>query len=298
MFSSRNGFNKLTLLHQEIFKKVALSSHVGGSKRQPYTGLVKVVTTNNRQYKNWSEVGIFGLTNVLPLSYRGLTKNPQLSPFFIGEHAISRVFQRSQMFKDLDKIDPNTILAEMRLIPFWASFWISLLDELSRVSDVKKSLICPLIPSPHGLFFCKLTDLEQGIRFVEVRTFVHESSLTDSQKQVRTMLLNTSKNIEHSILTLFPYYDDTPNLISTRYELVIVLSLILGRMRSDTYKLCEMVISENNVCDVYELDQNIKHLIVTKSFSESRSNNCDEILNAYGYSYWISEMQKLFQFGN
>jgi hypothetical protein len=183
----------------------------------------------------------------------------------------------------------------MTLIPFWASFWTRLLDELSMLSEKDKSDICPIIPSAHGLFFCKLTNIEDGSQFIEVRTYVHESSLNDSQKQVRNMLLNASQNIENSIICLYPYHLDTPNPDLSRLEFNIVLCLILGRIKSETYELCEILLPEKNVCKVYELDRNIKEVIADYSFSESSCNNCNEVLNAHGYRFWVNDFIRALQ---
>lgn len=298
MHSSRNGFDKVASIHQDTFKQFTLSQHVGGSKRHPYIGEIVLSTKNDRKYKEWDEGSVFGMTTILPLSPQDETKDSNPSLFIIGEHAISRIFQRSHIFDDADKIEPYLIIPELSLIPFWSCFWSQLLQEMSQFSFEHKSKITPVIPSPHGLFFCKVTNYNTA-PIIEVRTFVHESSLTDTQKQVRLMLLNTSKNIENSIMCLYPYHLSAPNKDRSHFEYCIVLMLTLIRMKGETYQLCETLLPEKNTFEVYKLDRIINELIEECHISEDERNSQNDELNKQGYRLWLTNyIEKLMQFKN
>lgn len=294
--SSRKGFDKFTTIHKETFKNFTLSHQVGGSKRQPYLGEIVLNTKNDRKYKEWNEATLYGLTTIRSLSLNNESQDSNPSLFLIGEHAISRVFQRSKIFKDTNKIDSYLIVPELCLIPFWTSFWVYLLSDLSRLPLEKKLSINPVIPSPRGLFFCKLTN--HGLAFaIEVRTYVHESSLTDTQKQVRLALLNASKNLENSILCLFPYHTNTPNKERSHFEFCIVIMQTLTRIKGDTYQLCEILLPEKNACDVYELDRSINNLIDESNLSEDDCNSQNIELNKKGYRLWMKDcIEELMRF--
>lgn len=118
-----------------------------------------------------------------------------------------------------------------------------------------------------------MTDYNTASSIIEVRTFVHESSLTDTQKQVRLMLLNTSKNIENSITYLYPYHLSFPNKDRSHFEYCIVLILALIRMKGETYHLCETLLPEKNTFEVYKLDRIINELIEECHISEDERNS-------------------------
>lgn len=152
-YKSRNGREKVIKLCDGFFKKNSLSSVLGGSKRQPYIGYVVICGLHDKDYSNWSESALSSIKFVHNLKDSSQGKIHDFSSFYIGVHAISRIFQRSNLVTNLDAINYDLILSEMSLIPIWSNFWELLFIDLKEIYQEDISLISPIVPSANGLFF-------------------------------------------------------------------------------------------------------------------------------------------------
>jgi hypothetical protein len=180
--SSRNNFSKYIRAHHEAFKRIAMSYVVAGSKRSPFIGMV-VLQPDRRRFSDWIEYAVGGLIDVTSLTESG-KQNQDIgrSTFFIAEHAIARVYQRSYDTKKDEVIDPFIIVREFCYIPLWASFWSLLIFHAQENLSVEEiESICPVIPAPNGIFLCKVTSgSSRKSKFIEIRTYVQNEKLTES----------------------------------------------------------------------------------------------------------------------
>lgn len=287
-FKNRNGFHKFINLHQSIYKKFSLSYYVGGSNRHPYIGFVGVCLIKEYDYKNWIESTVLGSTNIISISDKNSTGGP--APFSIGEHALSRIFQRSGLITNENITNPYIILSEMNLVPMWASFWHKLIIMLDKLPQDKKCLICPVIPTENGLLICELGFYED-FHNIEVRTYLHESMLGESQKYVRNLMLEASRNLENSILAMYPHHLETPNPTSSAYEFNFILKIIFHRLRNDFSSISEVLLKGHDSFKVYELTKNLNHIIADNNFNIASGDDISQHLKEVGYQVVMDELR-------
>ena len=287
-FKNRNGFHKFINLHQSTYKKFSLSYYIGGSSRHPYIGFVGIGLVKELDYKNWIEGALLGCTNIRYIADGGSFGG--IAPFAIGEHALSRIFQRSGLITNENITYPYAILSEMKLVPIWASFWHKLIIMLDQLPQEKKRLICPVIPTENGLLVCELAFYEDSHN-VEVRTYLHDSMLGDSQKYVRNLLLEASRNIENSILTMYPHHLKTPNPSSSAYEFNFILKIIFHRLRNDFSSISEVLLKGHDDFKVYELTKNLDNIIDNNNFNIAFGDNISQHLNDVGYQVLMDELR-------
>ncbi|NDI07543.1 MAG: hypothetical protein EBY82_01840, partial [Actinobacteria bacterium] len=76
--------------------------------------------------------------------------------FNIGEHAISRIFERGTVtVNDSMEVDIFSILPEFYCVPVWSGFWsfVFQIFKLGYPSQNDLNQIYPVIPANSGLFF-------------------------------------------------------------------------------------------------------------------------------------------------
>jgi len=196
---SRNGWSKLVQKTREVFGRCALAFYEGGTKRKPYFAFCGLLTDKDRQYNSWNEKCLYVqpiITNHDPRFAR-----PSLSLFNIGEHAISRIYQRGSVSISYEsEVDIFSILPEFDLLPVWGAYWARILAELHEENPNLN--ICPVLPGKSGLFFAEFKG--EKLAIVEIRTFVDDSHLTDLQQEVKQIFVGASDGIQTSPMAFYP----------------------------------------------------------------------------------------------
>lgn len=200
---SSGGWVKLVNKIQSISQGFNISFYEGGSKGNPYVGLVGLAIDPERQYNHWNEKCLSGMVYVQTLKPDFIDVCD--SPFNIGEHAIARVYERANLnfFNEFD-VDLFSILPEFKMVPLWASFWIGNIGVYTEAFQNKYSseFFRPVIPAKSGLFFGELTNTR--IPKVEIRTFIHDKNLTDDQIALKKIMWSLGQGMDASPLALFP----------------------------------------------------------------------------------------------
>lgn len=196
---SRNGWPKYVEMLKANFGRCALAHYEGGTKRKPYFAFCGLAIEKNKPFNSWNEKCLYVVPMIVNHDPR--FAQPSLSLFNIGEHAISRVFQRGKLvITNESDIDIFSILPEFELIPLWGSFWARVLLELCL--ERKDLDIRPVIPGRNGLFFSEYKG--DKLALVEIRTFVDDGHLSQQQKEVKELFLQASQGIEMSPIAFYP----------------------------------------------------------------------------------------------
>ncbi len=293
--SSRNNFQKFITAHHNCFKRIAVAYVVAGSKRNPFIGMV-VVQPNRKNYSDWVEDSVGGLIDIISLTELGHHQDAKRSIFFISEHAIARVYQRSYDAKKGELFDPYIITREFSFIPLWANFWsLVLFYTQDHFIDNESESICPIIPAPNGIFLCKLTEFGSGakIKLIEIRTYVQNEKLSESQKSLRSLLLEASKNLENSVFCLFPDYEffgSQQEAIET--EGALVKEIMAIKLRDRVRDIASEFVSDNFVAHKLGLafDEVFRPVISHELFS-----HYDLILQKKGYAAFSDEVRRMGQ---
>lgn len=196
---SRNGWPKYVEKLKSSFGRCALVCYEGGTKRKPYFAFCGLAIEENKPYNSWNEKCLYVVPMIVNHDPR--FAQPSLSLFNLGEHAITRIFQRGDIVVSNESdVDIFSILPEFQLLPLWGSFWARVLLELKQSNpelDVR-----PVIPGKSGLFFSEYKGEVLGL--VEIRTFVDNDQLSDLQREVRKIFIDASEGIEASPMAFFP----------------------------------------------------------------------------------------------
>ena len=192
---------QFTRFAQELFgfaRDHSLASYLGGSKRHPYFALDLLDWETSRPFNSWNERCLTGHT--LLVSYEPRYHEVEPTLYNVGEHAIARIFYRTQPLVDRDtsRLSVNHIIEEMRQIPFWAGFWVMAL--LSTNGADFWGSCEPLIPSPNGVFLCSL---HPGSKRIEVRTFVEDAQLSEPQLRAKRLLLSIGQRLASSPMSFW-----------------------------------------------------------------------------------------------
>ncbi len=191
---TRKNFTTIVSAARTSFADYALGFYEGGSARKPYVAFDLLTPVPGRLYNTWNERCLSGASSAINLvpficENRG-------SAYNIGEHAVARIFLRTKPSLVKGLVDIKAIKNELAYVPLWASFWGQV---LSRTSMFGKCL--PVLPSPSGLLFAHTSETTYQI---EIRTFVDDSKLSESQLQVKRMMLTLSAGLVASPLSSFP----------------------------------------------------------------------------------------------
>ena len=176
----RNSFAKYVKDVKKSLSGAVLVDYEGGSKAQPYYIVDLIEIFKERKFNSWKERCLTGKTLIFAYSPRYFDYRNTFYSF--GEHTIFRLFCRTKPIHQGTSIDSRYILAQMKQVPLWASFW--------AMQYYKKSgfgvNLNPILPAPNGMFLGKF-DPESGV--IEIRTFVGDSQLSETQYEVKTQLL-------------------------------------------------------------------------------------------------------------
>ena len=294
--NSRNAFPKFIEMHRKCFKNLSIAYVVGGSKRKPFIGMV-VVDFGSKRYLDWTENSLGGIIDVINLVESQDEPDQQVggAMFFIGEHAVSRVYQRSINLEENKTLNPLVVISEFSLVPLWSIFWIFTLWALEGLSEDKLETICPLIPAPNGMFLCKLSNIGKSarLRTIEVRTFVQTDSLTDEQKEIREVMLHASEHIQNSTLCLYPkLHLLKADMDLIQVEISVVHDLMLYKIKSITDKLSREIIHGD--FNAYELNRALQVCFKQRQ-NDQYLSFMDATLKEKGYDGFVDAIHKMDQ---
>ena len=235
---------------KEIFGRCAIVFYSGGSNKKPYFALLGLSIDEKREFNQWDEKCISG--HMVVISYEPKIAEDMFALFNIGEHAISRVFERGIVsIKNDTQVDIFSILPEFKYVPIWSGFWsfVFQIFKLCYPSQNDLNQIYPVIPAKSGLLLGQIG--HERFELLEIRTFVDDSHLNFEQQEVKKVMLEISYGIESSPLCFFPIVgslgldDDNFQTGMICYELLkrydLVSSVIFHRVVDDQlrYKLKE-----------------------------------------------------------
>lgn len=303
MLLNKDGLLKVKELHKFYFKRFTISYLNGGSKKRPYIAFVGIHAIKDRPYEQWKEAGVFGESVIVNFCEGKQIGESNLAPFAIGEHCISRVFQRSGLVNEENISNPYSILPEFQFIPLWAAFWDVFYRELQFVHGEEFLGLNVLIPSDQGLFFAKINMVELN-SFVEVRTYVHISQLDESQKEIMKIFLNASKYLENSLISAYPTLPALVDKDVTTTEIAMLYVLMKYRIKDYSDQICLMLVGENNNFNYYKIKKVFDKFLNDASFNSDIEYLLNSVL-MQGYEKYSSEftnpasqMRASFSMGN
>ena len=235
---------------KEIFGRCAIVFYSGGSNKKPYFALLGLSIDEKREFNQWDEKCITG--HMVVVNYEPKIAEDMFALFNIGEHAVSRIFERGTLsINNETQVDIFSILPEFNYVPIWSGFWsfVFQIFKLSYPSQNDLNQIYPVIPGNSGLFFGQIA--HGKFEPLEIRTFVDDGHLNFEQQSLKEVMLEISKGIESSPLCFFPIIgslgldDDNFQIGMICYELLkrydLVSSVIFHRVEDDLirYKLKE-----------------------------------------------------------
>jgi len=187
--------------------RCVLASYEGGSNSKPYLGFIGLGVDPEREFNKWNEKclnGTVAIANLEPFWF-----DYRQALFNIGEHAISRIFERGKpIIYEGFNVDIPSILSEMEMIPMWSAYWAGTMATFKNFYSESAHLVNNFslpIPSPNGLFLAEL--FEKNSASVEIRTFVNDERLSFEQGELRKVLLNAGNGLVNSPMTLYPLVD-------------------------------------------------------------------------------------------
>lgn len=294
---SRNNYPKLISAHRECFKRVSMAYVVSGSNRKPFIGMISLQPEENK-YLNRIETSITGVVdaiNITDLDHYGKTGLGRTT-FSISEHAIARVYQRAIDIQKKEVIDPYIIIKEFSYIPLWSSFWSYILsDGLDPFAEQEISPINLIIPAPNGIFLSKVSKHGPSSKYMltEIRTYVQNNKLSESQKNLRELMISSQKNLENSVACLFPSY----HLFQTdqndiALEATLIRDLIKSKLRTNIKDIATEFISDDFM--VYKFSSALNEYFKT-TFSDQVINHLDLKLQKFNYSAFSDEVRRFKQ---
>lgn len=183
---TRNGFVKYAATALKNFSNTSIYQYEGGSSSAPYFVFDSLLAIPERELNSWSEKCLSAVTVVF--MYEASEPLFGNAAYNIGEHLISRMIQRSGLVPDPLSFDPRKLISELAYVPMWANYWL-LMSVFSDDYEFGEELTLP-IPAQNGLLLGHLNS-ESGL--IELRTYVDDSKLSESQKIIRDMMLSHSK---------------------------------------------------------------------------------------------------------
>ncbi|HEY9278380.1 MAG TPA: hypothetical protein VIO87_09265 [Methylotenera sp.] len=257
--SKRSNFEKVINLHKAHFEDFYFCYVKCGSKRKPYVAAMGLGYHRDREFKQWSETSLLGLAELWYLPGWECDESTRGSFFRVGEHALSRVFQRSCLIDNVNDINYKLIISEFKYLAIWVGFWSQLANDMSTLSTQQGSKLNPIVPTPNGLLLCEFT-LINNCHLMEVRTYVHKNMLDESQAKIRQDMIEASNDIKNSMLSLFPHYSNLgPAAQKIAY---VIFQLLLHRISGITALLSKEILKLANDFEVYDfirkLDEYIK----------------------------------------
>lgn len=258
--SKRNNFDKFIRLHREAFKDTSIAFFYGGSKRNPLIANVTMLPNKGRRYGDWDENALGGMVELEWIKDFGRDDKFRPLGFFVGEHALARIYQRSFNQIEDGVIDPFKITERLRFVPLWTAFWIKLIILVGEYIQDDICLIEPLIPSEDGLLLCKTSDIpiNARLRMLEIRTYINKSHFDSKQDYAHQIMLEASQKLEESVLAIYPYEDDVDE--NQNFVSYILFNLLLHRVVDHIDEISNMVLSRRGDFRIYKFREAVRNI--------------------------------------
>ncbi|NBR25166.1 MAG: hypothetical protein EBU08_15605 [Micrococcales bacterium] len=200
--SNREGFHKSYIDLKKLFENVLLVSYDGGSKKKPYVAFQVLNVVEGKEYNTWNERCLTGFTFLVNFEPYFVDDNDAV--FNISEHAIARLYLRTEPKVINNLIDWSYIVEEMRMLPFWSNYWaMTLYGGMSPFGNKNfdlRGFVFPAMPGSSGLFFSEFTNMS---KYIEVRTFVDDNHLTFEQSKAKALQIEVAKDVLASPICFF-----------------------------------------------------------------------------------------------
>lgn len=170
-----------------------ICAYEGGSKRNPYFAFDVLNAIPEREYNSWNEKCLTAVSGIF-VDKSSFVDCLQ-GCYSIGEHAVRRLFLRTQPSVVGTTIDAQAIVRQLRHVPTWSNFWFNALLTTERINLYDECN--PMVPAPTGVFLAEYNKVFKGI---EIRTFVDEGHLAEEQRQARQLMLDVGAAFEPSPL--------------------------------------------------------------------------------------------------
>jgi hypothetical protein len=298
---SKKGNLKYLSEHKKLFKPLSFTYVESGSEKHPINGYIIATPFKDRSYKEWTEKGVRGIIDFefedhnLGSHFQNQLDGLRYSTFYIGEHVITRIIQRSYTQESINQISPENLVKKFRFIPLWSAFWSSLFS----YSNVKnqfpeheiESLSLP-IPAEEGLFLCKLTTLGDNkvARIIDVRTYINLDKLTTDQKLLHKCLLQMSDHVDNSSICFWPY-NCTINE-EFRAESLLLFKILVSRLTKDLDQICDQLTSGSDF-DSYKVSKVIQSITNSLDFSNELFPIFEKLVNEKTPREYHSILKKL-----
>jgi len=193
---NREGFFKTVNEVKKTFDEFILLFYQGGSKNKPYVIFDLLTVLAGREYNTWNEKCLTGVTFLVNFEPRLI--DDVNAAYNISEHAIARLYLRTEPKFKGDVIDCRYIRNEMKSLPFWANYWALTLYSSEKIGFQGNCF--PVIPALNGLFMCEYSI---QTKCIEIRTFVDDALLNFEQLEVKKLLIEVSNDVIESPLSFF-----------------------------------------------------------------------------------------------
>ena len=204
----KNSFKKWALKRQKILEDFNIGFLLGGSSNQPFLLeqgylIIKEDDVNLRP-RAFDEYHLYSTVSLFSFSERYLSDSEseerkillEDGNYIISQHAIQRIYQRTDYFDSEKAINHYAIIKELKYIPVWSNYWFTLYKK--KVGDINNVII----PAPNGIFFGQyLKKPNEDSTVLHLNTFYGLNQLSDIQKNIREELLIIQQGFEKSYLS-------------------------------------------------------------------------------------------------
>ena len=190
---NRNNFEEKTPLIIEKSKGSIIKSIVSGEKRNRYLAIETLSNKIEIEKSEWSESGLHGMSVIMKVGFNHIKATPL--KYIISGHSILRIFERTKTISKDFQYSKIDVINELTQVSLWSSFWTTYAMTYSN-PKLWESLSY-IIPTPNGVFLCNLNATEMHI---DVRTFVDQTLLSDTQNSIRRDLFNIGEQFNLSPL--------------------------------------------------------------------------------------------------
>lgn len=186
-----------------VFGNYLISKYTGGTKRKPYVAISSIEVNKEKRFNSWTEECV--QSSQMLINYDPWFCDVLPIGWSISDHTIQRIYQRAYRATEFSGETRNiySVINELAYVPIWSGFWTRYGFTLFQRTDLMKYY--PVIPCHSGLFLCEM--LRGKIHQVEIRTFVSDMMLSDSQLELKKILIDLSEDYLNSSLPYCPAID-------------------------------------------------------------------------------------------
>jgi len=279
---NRSSFAKLAATVKSSFEENALIVYEGGSNGKPYLIFDLLTTMEDRQYNSWDEKCLTGTTFLF--NYSPSVTLDSFTTYSISEHAIARLYLRTKPVLKNGIVDCKYITRELFYVPIWASFWGAILYAYGSSKFFENA--SPLIPTHSGIFIC---DFDEKNMKPEIRTFVDDVHLSESQVATKNLMLQASKGLEVSPLSFLVLLArsgiDNAEMLASIIARRVLASIDYDSLKNSFFYRIEDDVKRASIKN--EFDK------VLKMVSDPATQKIDDALKVLGVRRFQAEIKKI-----